>query len=394
MNHNHRISISRFFVYLLITGLLGAHAPGTTVAGAQEKANNIILFIGDGMGAEHRKAARWKSVGDDGLLSMDDMPARGWARTACADNPITDSAAAATAMATGVKTNKGVIGMNADLQIVPTILEKARQMGKAVGLVTTKEVTNATPAAFVAHVKHRSANTKIAEQMMESGVDVILGGGEDQFLPASMQGCFPARGRRIDGRNLLQDDATAGFRHVCDPASIVSIEPAIPLRLIGLFADEDMQRPFTPSLAAMTQSAIAILSRNPDGFFLMVEGGQIDTASHVHDASNAIRDTIGLDAAVKVAKTFAASDGRTLIIVTADHETGGMQLSLTALGRPGEDGPFRDRHGRPFYVNWHTRGHTGVDIPVTAQGPGSKRLNGVYDNTFIYEVMRDVLEAH
>lgn len=148
----------------------------------------IILFIGDGMGDEHRKAGRWASVGQSGQLAMDDLPYQGWLQTASADNPITDSAASATAMATGFKTDNGHISVNPDEAILETILEIAETRGMTTGLVTTVQISHATPAAFAAHVHDRNMYTEIALQMIESGVDVLLGGGEDEFLPANRNG--------------------------------------------------------------------------------------------------------------------------------------------------------------------------------------------------------------
>jgi alkaline phosphatase len=252
-----------------------------------EKATNIILFIGDGMGEEHRKAASWTTVGETGFLAMDDMPTIGWAQTRSADNLVTDSAAAATAMSTGVKTNNGVIGLDANLNFVPTILEEAKRQGKMTGLVTTTQVTHATPAAFAAHVENRNMMTDIAVQIIDARVDVILGGGEDEFFPFTDIGCFPEAGERDDGRNLIDESVAVGYTYVCDPASFSAIDPISTDRLLGLFADEGMPRPFSPSLVEMTHKAIDILSKNPAGFFLLVEGGQIDWASHSNDAENA-----------------------------------------------------------------------------------------------------------
>lgn len=375
-------------VLLLFPAILVFGCSGDGISSASDpKANNIILFIGDGMGAEHRKAARWAKVGETGKLAMDDMPASGLLQTHSADNVIADSAAATTAMATGVKTNNGVIGLDANLGYVSTILEKAKKQGKRVGLVTTTHIVHATPAAFAAHIKDRNLTKEIAEQLLGTGVDILLGGGEDVFLPTSDNGCFPEAGERNDGRNVINEAIANGYLYVCDPNSFASLETSPTLRLIGLFADEGMTRPYSPSLAEMTQKAIDVLSQSSNGFFLMVEGGQIDWASHNNDAKNAISDTIGLDEAVEVAKQFASTANDTLIIVTADHETGGMVVSLSPSGLPGEDGPFSTPDGSLFYVNWSTTDHTAVDVPVTSQGPLSGRLNGINDNTFLHEVM-------
>lgn len=382
------ITLLRIFFLLLLAGFIFGCGAGQHVSVSSPAAKNIILFIGDGMGAEHRKAARWASVGETGELSMDDMPVTGSIETRSADSAITDSAAAATAMASGVKTNRGVVGLDDSLSFVSTILEDAKSQNKFVGLVTTTQISHATPAAFASHVEDRDLFNDIAEQILNAEVNVLLGGGEDNFLMASENGCFAKAGRRSDGRNLINEFIANGYMYTCDPVSFGLIEPSSTSRLVGLFADGGMTRPFSPTLADMTQKAIDVLAQNPNGFFLMVEGGQIDWASHGNDASNAISDTLGFDAAVEVAKQFASKANDTLIIVTADHETGGMEVSLSAAGLAGEDGPFNMPDGNQFYVNWSTKKHTRSNVPVTSQGPHSGRLTGVHDNTYIHDVMR------
>lgn len=367
---------------------------GTGIGMPITHVQNIILFIGDGMGEGQRTAARWSAAGQSGLLAMDDMAASGWSRTASANSAVTDSAAGATALAAGVKTNNGVIGLDANGREQRTILEFAQAMGMSVGLVTTTQMAHATPAAFAAHVSSRSMMTEIASQMLAARVNVLLGGGEDEFLPTWDSGCFPQPGERTDGRHLVNEAVAAGYVTVCDAAALAAVNPASTTQLLGLFADEGMVRPFSPTLAEMTQKAIDILSQDPGGFFLMVEGGQIDWVSHVNDAAHVISDTIGLDAAVMVAQNFAASHPNTLVIVAADHETGGMSASLTSSGGAGEDGPFFMPDSTPFYVNWTTVGHTAADVPVTAQGPYAQQLAGSYENTHIFQVMLGALVPH
>ena len=359
--------------------------------GPGQRASAVILFIGDGMGSAQRTGARWQSVGQSGQLVMDMLPISGWSRTASADSAITDSAAAATAIATGVKTNNGMIAMDPLGAELTTILELAQSRGMAVGLVTTVQIAHATPAAFAAHVPDRNMMTEIAAQMIDARPDVLLGGGEDEFLPTAKSGCYPQSGERGDGRDLISEAISAGYTYVCDEAGFTSVDPSSTSRLLGLFADEGMSRPFAPTLAAMTQMAIDILSRDPDGFFLMVEGGQIDWAGHVNDAANAIGDTIDFDAAVATGRAFAASESDVLIIVTADHETGGMSVSLTSSGSPSEDGPFSMPDGTPFYVDWTTMGHTATDVPTSAEGPCSDLLVGTDENTRIFNAMNGAI---
>ncbi len=300
-------------------GLLDSAGPPRPIA------RNIILLIGDGMGPHHVTAARYKEVGPAGSLNMDLMPVAGFAHTYSSNALVTDSAAAGTAIASGVKTYSGAIGVDADGNPVGTILEIAQSMGKATGLVTTVQVAHATPAAFAAHVPSRGMMTEIAKQILDHGVDVILGGGEHQWVPQDEAECF-GPGERTDGLNLIQSAVATGYAHVCTEPAFDEVDPANTSKLLGLFADGGMSRPYQPSLVAMTQKAIDILSRDPDGFFLMVEAGQIDWASHGNDAANAIDDTIEFDEAVGVARAFAAANPDTLVIATSDHETGGMTV--------------------------------------------------------------------
>lgn len=366
--------------------------PSTTLpkiaANSPFHARAILLFIGDGMGAEHRKAGRWASVGQSGQLAMDTLPVNGWLQTASADSSITDSAAGITAMATGVKTDNGHIGVDPDDVVLETILEIAEGRGMSTGLVTTVQVSHATPAAFAAHVPDRNMMREIALQMIESGVDVLLGGGEDEFLPMSENGCYGEMGERSDGRNLIAEAQSAGFTYVCDAAGLAAVNSLTTDELLGLFADEQIwPRPFAPSLAAMTETAIEILDRDPQGFFLMVEGGQIDWAGHGNDGANVIEDVIGFDEAVQVGLDYTALHPDTLVIVAADHETGGMSVSLSA-----GDQEFAMPDLTPFYISFTTTGHTAADVPVTASGPWSSSLIGTQQNTEVFFTMRKALD--
>ncbi len=351
---------------------------------------NIILFIGDGMGEGQRTIARWYAYGQEGRLAMDAMPYHGRSHTESVLGLVTDSAAGATAIATGVKTNNGVIAMDPLFNVLTTILEQAQARGMAVGLVTTTGIAHATPAAFAAHVPLRGQMTAIAGQLIERRVNVLLGGGEDDFLPPNATGCFPAPGNRADGRNLIEEARLSGATCVCTADELAAVPPTT-TRLLGLFGDAGMTRPHSPTLATMTQAAITLLDQDPEGFFLMVEGGQIDWAASDHDAGNVIGDVLALDEAVAVAQAYAARNPNTLIIVAADHETGGLQASLTHSDYPDADIEYTMPDGTPFYVRWRADGHTSAPIPVTAQGPQASLLEGNYENTHLYQVMHRAL---
>ncbi len=355
------------------------------------RVKNVILFIGDGMGENHRMAATWLSQGQDGLLEMDAMPFQGLAMTDTAFGQVTDSAAAATSLATGVKTANNRIGINTSGEPLITILDQARELGMATGLVTTVQMAHATPAAFASHVQSRDDMIEISAQMMAAGINILFGGGENNFLPESLEGCYTEPGVRKDGRNLIDEAIENGYEYVCTAEEFFALDPLTTTHLLGLFADEELLRPYQPSLSDMTEMAISILSQDPDGFFLMVEGGQIDWASHGWNAADAMGDTIGLDEAVMVAKDFAMGEANTLIIVTADHETGGMKLRLLPEGLTGGRDEFVMPDEAVFKTWWSTSSHTDADVPTNAQGPGAELLVGIFENTHIYEVMRAAL---
>jgi alkaline phosphatase len=355
------------------------------------RVRNIILFIGDGMGENHRIAATWLSQSQDGILAMDAMTYSGWAMTKTAYDQVTDSAASATAIATGVKTANNRIGIDTRGRPLTTILDHARELGMATGLITTVHISHATPAAFVSHVQSRDDMLEISAQMMDVGVNVLMGGGENEFLPEDGEGCYSEPGKRKDGRNLINEAIEMGYRYICSAGELIALDPLSTTHLLGLFADEELLRPYQPSLSEMTEMAISILRQDPDGFFLMVEGGQIDWASHGWNAVDAMVDALGLDEAVAVAKEFAAEEHNTLIIVTADHETGGMKLKLLPEGLTGGRDEFVMPDETAFKVSWSTSSHTDLDIPTTALGPGAELLEGTYENTHIYEVMRAAL---
>lgn len=385
-----RIPATRSLLLILLL-LNGACLPGRTPGRQPESARNIILFIGDGMGAEHRTAATWMQHGPEGRLAMDGLAISGWVDTLNHAGEVTDSAAAATALATGVRTLNGRLGLDAEGRPLPTILQRAQQQGKSVGLVTTTPVTHATPAAFAARALSRREADNIATQLAEANLDVLLGGGESDFLPPEETGCHPQPGRRRDGRNLIDELRRQGVRQVCSADQLAALEWSAGDRVLGLFADGGLVRPFAPSLAEMTGAAIAMLAANPRGFFLMVEGGQIDWASHDNDAVHAIGDTLGLDEAVRVALEFAAGRSDTLIIVTADHETGGMELQRPTPGSADADCLFVMPDGASFCVTWTSKDHTHRPVPTTAEGPGSRRLRDRHHLTHIHDVMEQVM---
>lgn len=300
-------------------------------------AKNLIILVPDGTGATHTTLARW--VKDSHKLAVDEMHV-GLVRTYGADSMVTDSAPAATAFATAHKSSDkfiavlpgpvtipGVPPVPKELQYKPvaTILEGAKLIGKATGLVATSNIQHATPAAFSAHWPDRNNYNQIAEQQVYQDIDVVLGGGKQYLLPTS-QG-----GTRTDGENLLQVLQSRGYSIVETRSEMLAFHGD---RLWGLFAPDAMQRdldraefaPEEPSLAEMTRKAIEILSKDPEGFFLFVEGSQVDWSSHGNDPVGVVTEVLAFDEAVQVALDFAKQHGDTVVAVFSDHGNGGMSI--------------------------------------------------------------------
>lgn len=392
-------------------------------------AKSLVLFIGDGMGQAHRFAGQLLAAGRDGRLAMDRMPVLGHMGTMCVDPTtfVTDSAAAASAIATGFKTNNGCVSIDANGKSRPTILEMARSSGRSVGLISTCQITDATPAAFAAHVPLRAAQSTIARQYIEEAqVDVILGGGavhwypQGQRLPAALTRDARWRGVGREG-DLVARAADLGYDVVMSEQELTAnLEQRACSNetrpLLGLFSGEEffvqteegLGAVYDPpvSLADLTAAAIEILSRNPNGFFLMVEESAIDRMAHRNNAPLTLKGVLELDRAVQVGLAYASKHPDTAVIVTADHECGGLAVA-GSLDQPypyepggglldtllaGEDGPFPvagTDYG--FVLGWATTGHTSAPVPITAIGPGTEHLAGVIENTDLFHTMAHAL---
>jgi alkaline phosphatase len=379
---------------------------------------NVILIIPDGCSTSMWAAVRAMTVGADGLLNIDRLPLQGRCRTYSADALITDSAAAATAYASGVKTRNGVLGMNAATskgdsttgRAVETILEKAKKAGYATGLVTTTLVMHATPGAFFAHRADRSWYDLLAGDLSRKGVDVVMGGGRDYMIPKGAMDEEGAVSHRSDSRNLIIEMKQLGYDYVYDRVGFDAIDPDTTDRLLGLFNAGDMQYEINrgkdtagePSIWEMTDKAIKLLSKNKKGFFLMVEAGLIDHAAHSHMTGEFLWDGIACDKAVGVARMFAMKNRDTLLIVVADHATGGPNFvgmsdpafpdSVITEGFPKyvlrPDGFPSVESMRPIAIQWaKTTGHTGEDVLVSALGPDAEILEGVIQNTDVFRAM-------
>ena len=379
------------------------------------RARNVIFIQGDGMGIAHRELIRLATVGQDDDLAMNKLDYAGLVQTDSADpdEAVTDSAAAATAYSTGVRTFNGAIGVDLEGNPVPTLLERARDAGKATGLVTTSQVTDATPAAFGAHIEDRALQSEIARQYLESSQpDVILGGGEDWWLPEGDPGAFPdnpaydpeEESKSTEGNLIERAQDEFGYRYVTDGDALEGVERG---KVLGLFANEEMFEHELPEgggafydpvvpLHDMASKALELLSKDRQGFFLLIEEEGIDEMAHHGNTSLTIESGQALDETVAMVLDFAKRTPRTLVLVIGDHETGGLAIENVAPDdtTPDESGAGDTAEDQPIEiansdlvltVDWTTDGHTGAAVPVTAQGPGADQFARMQRNTDIHD---------
>ena len=335
-------------------------------ASGPRRVKNVILFIGDGMTIANRTAARVLSKGIiegkyQGRLAFDDMPSTAMIGTSGSDSLITDSANSMSAYTTGHKTAVNAMGVyvsrasnNLSHPKVETIAELIKRKTKmSVGIVSDAELQDATPGAMVAHTRRRADKQYIADQLLASKAEVILGGGSAYFYPQSSKGS-----KRKDENNLVETFKADGYQVALTKQELIAAsENKNTKKLFGVFHPDNMdgsldrlflkkntvsQYPNQPDLTEMTQSAIDVLSRNPNGFFLMVEAALIDKFNHPLDWERAAFDTIMLSNAVQVAKDFAKTHPDTLIIVTPDHTHSG---SISGVVNDDKSGPLREKVG-------------------------------------------------
>jgi len=348
-----------FAVVVVILVIFSMNLHSSLFAAGAERAKNVIVMIADGCSAEQYTFVRWFKGSD---LSFD--PYRtGAVKTFISDSIVPDSGGANSAYATGVRTSARFISTGPrpmtlenvpapppELQFKPvaTILEGARLMGKATGIVSTSAVTHATPAAFVAHTDNRADQERIMTQLVHQRVDVVFGGGKGLLLPKA------ANGRRADEKDLTQDLREMGYRIVENRRELIGIGKG---HVFGMFADRHMDpeidrpslHPDQPTLEEMTRKAIEILSRDTDGFFLMVEGSQVDWACQANDPAYLLGELLAFDKAAEAALDFARNDGSTLVLVLSDHNAGGFSIgnyekgrSLFGVSREAFLAPFRE----------------------------------------------------
>jgi len=342
----------------------GTKSIETVVFSKDKKPKNIILLIGDGTGLNQITLSRIAIGGVNHRLAIDQMPFHGTSLTHSYNNIYTDSAAAASAWATGIKTKNKFLSITHDKKIVPSIPEIISNKGYISGLVATSSITHATPAAFYSHIDSRYKEEEIANQLLESSIKISLGGGTKFFNI-----------EKVKENNLLITD-------IKDLSTENFLDSE---RVLGLFDEDGINRsPAKPTQLQMTKTALEFLSFKSDedscnGFFLMSEGSQIDWAAHDNDAITMITEFIDFDKTIAMAMDFVTADKETLLIITADHETGGLQI----LG---------DKEGM-VKVQWGTGRHTSIPVGVYAYGPGAHSFTGLMDNTDIHTLILDAIDA-
>lgn len=327
------------------------------------KVKNIIFMIGDGMGLEQISAA-W--VCNGGKLNLDNFTNVGIQRTYSANKLVTDSAAAGTALATGHKTNNGMVAMTPDSVAVKSLAEEAMEKGKRAGAAVTCRVNDATPAVFFSHSETRKNQEDIVEQMANSGVYFLSGGGYKFWR------------RREDGRDITEQVKANGYTYVETIEDLMAVKEG---PVVALMDSHELKPALDRGdiLPASVEKALQLLD-NKKGFFLMVEGSCIDDGGHDNKAGKTMEEIFDFDRTIGVVLEWAAKDGETLVIVTGDHATGGMTLL---------SGSIDDKRIR---VNYSTTGHNGIALPVFAWGPHSEDFIGIYENTELSDRIRALIK--
>lgn len=339
---------------------------------ADTTVKNVILFVGDGMGINQVELTRYRYYGATGRLNMERAPVAGLVQTKPAgDSLITDSAAGATSIATGYKTKNKMIAMTPDSVIRLTILEALQKRGWMTGLVTTSSITDATPASFASHVPARDMMIEIAVQMLDHRVNFMAG------ATGGFEGIYPLQKKSVE-----KMAGQAGYDVVRKHEQLATANDTLVLALFENLATDVREEEVNfldsePTLKELTDAAISRLNKR-DGFFLMVEQEGTDNGGHVNDADYLTAHLKQMDDAIASALAFAEQDGQTLVIITADHETGGLTFGQGNM----QDG---------ISVNWSTTGHTGQPVPLFAYGPHADKFGGKIDNTDIPKILARIL---
>lgn len=353
------------FLFLVLSFSMLINAQAYTLSADIEtgkKPKNIILMIGDGMGLSQMYAALTANGGQLNMMRCDQIAI---VKTSSANEYITDSGAAGTALACGEKTNNGMIGMTPDSMPLESILKLAEKHELATGMVTSCDITHATPAAFIANVPSRRMMEEIALQFLDTDIDVFIGGGRNRFLI------------RNDSLNLLDSLAAHQYQVVDNIPELSKINGG---KLAALLYPEHPPK-VTEGRADMlgigSAKAIELLSKNPAGFFLMIEGSQIDWGGHDNNMEYVISETLDFDKTVGLVLDFAEKNGETLVIVTADHETGGLSNL---------EGDFKEMKAAGKFT---TTDHSAEPVILYAYGPGAEHFKGFMENTDVCRLIKE-----
>ena len=328
-----------------------------------KKVKNVVLMIGDGMSLMHVYSA-WTA--NRGKLYLDNSQAVGLSKTYCADKLITDSGAGGTAIATGQKTKYHYVGVDPQGNELPSLITLSKQKGMSAGIAVTCRLWDATPADFCCHNVDRDDEYDLVADYVECGADYVVGGGAEKFE------------NRPDGRNIFQELEAKGYQVAR------SWEEAQALKDGKIFAVTDKRDTPVPAergdrLAQSALKGMEIMDKNKKGFFMMIEGSQLDDYGHFNDLDLLMQETHDFDRTVGKVCEWAAKDGETLVVVTADHETGGLTLV---------DG---DLQKGEIKCKFSTGSHSGVMVPVYAFGPGAEHFTGLYENTDIFHKIATLL---
>ena len=351
-------SIFSFYTILLFL-LISCNSQLQSPQLHNSKPKNIILMIGDGMGLSQISAAMYQK---NSPLSMEEAQHIGLIKTHSSSSIITDSAAGATAFSTGQKTYNGAINMNKDTIPLTPITTTLKNKKIKTGIIATSSITHATPACFYGNQINRyGVHEALAEQFTKSNIDVLIGGGEDYF------------NNRNDGQNLIDSLKSKNYIII---DSIIDETPYNTEKLINFCAPkepESKQNGRNNFLPLATEKALNILNyNNNNGFFIMIEGSQIDWGGHDNNSEYIISETLDFDNAVKIAIDFAKKDKKTLVLITADHETGGYGIT------------GQNKSTQELETDFLNKDHTATMVPLFAFGPGSKEFIGTYENTDLY----------
>ncbi len=349
-----------FVAVLLFTALFQFSFKSTKTLSPKK----VVLMIGDGMGLAQVAGAM---AFYQGVNAFERFPVTGFSKTSSADDYVTDSGAGATAISIGKKSYNNGIGIDKDTVSHPTLFELAKKKGLLTGVVVTSSVVHATPASFYAHVKHRNRYEQISEALLNGNCDVAIGGGIQFFT------------QRKDKRNLLKELETKGFKIIVNNKTIEEVNVSKLVQLNAADAMPKMSENRGDYLKKASMMAIRNLTKNPGGYLLMIEGSQIDWGGHDMNFEYMKLELRDFNEVINAVLDEAKKDGNTLVIVTADHETGGLALTEN------KEDPSQFT---PHYTYNH---HTGVPVPVFAYGPGAESFSGIYENTELFNKIKTFL---